>query len=166
MSDSVANQRKMLAELHRLSTEREIAERQMRADFESATSRAQTQRSDSRQAAIMRFQMDRDTTQREYDGAVSGTKMAYETRHDIAHGEQTQGVSRIQAEFVSSQRRAKKKLSEENWEANTVFEATQNAPKLQRENEKKEIRAAQDLLSQALDRANRYLTTCRLGRLR
>src|SRR5262245_36562071 len=119
MTVSVEQQRKMLSELHRLSAEREIAERQLRADFETATSRAQTGRSDARQAAIMRFQMDRDTTQRDYDSAVSGAKSAYETRHDIAHDELNQALARIQTESTNAQRRAKKRLAEENWEANT-----------------------------------------------
>ncbi|HEY2882937.1 MAG TPA: FtsK/SpoIIIE domain-containing protein [Pirellulales bacterium] len=165
MSVNSAAQREMLAQLHRLSAQREMAERQMRSEFETATARAQTQRSDSRQAAIMRFQMDRDSTQREYDAAVAGAKMEYDTRHEMDESNRQQATARAQADFSSTQRRAKRKLTEENWEANTVFEATQNAPKLQREQQKKEIRSTLEVLSQALELANQYLVVSRLKKL-
>ena len=156
----------MLAELHRMSAEREAAEQKTRTEFDSASARAQSQRSDARQAAIMRFQLDRDSTQREYDSVVAGAKSYYETRHDIASSDLQQSLHRAQSDFASEERRAKHKHSEECWEANTVYEATQNAPQLKFDQTVKEIEATQDVLSRALDLANQHLVTCRLGRLR
>src|SRR5262249_33473616 len=157
-------QRQMLAQLHRLSIEREAAERKTRSEFETATARAQTQRSDARQAAIMHYQLDRDSTQREYDAVVAGANAAYETRHDIAKSELEQALTKAQADYATDNRRAKKKLAEENWEANTVYEATQNAPKLQMAQEHKEIAATQDVMRQAIEAANHHLMTCRLSK--
>src|SRR5271169_2377918 len=131
MSFSAATQRENLASLYRLSLERDQAERQMRAEFETTSTRIQRELSDARQAAIMKFQLERDSTQREYDSAVAGAKAVYDTRHDIAENDHAQSLKRGQSELVSAQRKAQKRLTEENWEANTVFEATQNAPKLQ-----------------------------------
>ena len=88
---------------------------------------------------------------------------AYETRHEIAKSELEQALPG-DADHASDNRRAKKKLAEENWEANTVYEATQNAPKLQMAQEHKEIAATQDVLRQAIEAANHHLMTCRLGK--
>jgi DNA segregation ATPase FtsK/SpoIIIE, S-DNA-T family len=163
---SLATQREVLSQLHRLSADREMAERQIRTEFEAASSRATTARSDARQAANMRFQLDRDTTQREYDAVVAGSKSEYDTMHEMAAAELKQTLSRIQADFTSEQRRAKRKLGEENWEANTVYEATQNAPKQQLEQETKDIESGQATVRQAFDLANRHLAHCRLSKLR
>jgi len=156
----------MLAELYRFSAEREQAERHMRAEFETVTARIQRELSDARQSAIMRFQMDRDNTQREFDSALAGAQAAYETRHDIAAGELQSSLKHIESEFTKSQNKAKKRLTEENWETNTVYEATHTAPKLQFDQDHQEILARHDVLRQAVEVANRYLAVCRLGRLR
>src|ERR1051326_4342187 len=101
MAVSLSTQREMLSQLHRLSADREMAERQIRTEFEAASNRATTSRSDARQAAIMRFQLDRDTTQREYDAVVAGAKSEYDTLHEMAAAELKQSLSRIQADFAS-----------------------------------------------------------------
>ena len=112
----------------------------------------------------MHFQLDRDSTQREYDVVVAGAKAAFDTRHEIAKSELEQALTKAQADHATDNRRAKKKFAEENWEANTVYEATQNAPKLQMAQEHKEIAATQDVLRQAIEAANHHLLTCRLGK--
>jgi len=165
MSFSSVAQREILADLQRLSTQREQAERQMRAEFETVSTRIQRELSDARQAAIMKFQLERDSTQREYDSAVAGAKSVYDTRHDIAESDLQQSHKQIQSELVSAQRKAKKRLTEENWEANTVFEATQNAPQLQFAQDQQEIVARYDVVRRAIDIANRHLADCRLKRV-
>jgi DNA segregation ATPase FtsK/SpoIIIE, S-DNA-T family len=165
MSFSSVAQREILADLQRLSAQREQAERQMRAEFETVSTRIQRELSDARQAAIMKFQLERDSTQREYDSAVAGAKSVYDTRHDITESDLQQSLKQIQSELVSAQRKAKKRLTEENWEANTVFEATQNAPQLQFEQDQQEIVARYDVVRRATDIANRHLADCRLKRV-
>ncbi len=165
MSFSPAGQRKMLAELHRLAAERKLAERQMRSKFETATARIQQALSDARQASILRFQMDRDSTQRQYAAEVEKAQSDYRARYTAAEQDLQQWLAHTQSNFKSALRRAKKELSEENWEANTVFEATQGAPKIQLEQDKKEIGSIHGVLLQTFDLANRYLAICRLGQL-
>ncbi|HEY2827269.1 MAG TPA: hypothetical protein VGJ04_06680, partial [Pirellulales bacterium] len=165
MSFSAASQHEILTELYRLSAEREQAERQMRAEFDATCARIQRELSDGRQAAIMKFQLDRDSTQHEYDAAVAGAKAVYDTRHDIAESDLQQSLKQIKSELTSTQRKAQKRLTEENWEANTVFEATQNAPQLQFEHDQQEIVARHDVLRRAIDIANRHLAACRLSRV-
>jgi DNA segregation ATPase FtsK/SpoIIIE, S-DNA-T family len=165
MALSLDSQRRMLAELHRLSAERETAERQMRAEFDTASGRVQRELSDARQSAIMRFQMDRDSTQREYDAAVVAANSIYETRHEIVAKEQQQAATQAQNDAAKAQRRAKRALSEESWEANTVYEATHNAPKLQLEQETRDLAAAHDVLREVVERANRHLALCRLKKV-
>jgi len=162
---SLDQQLRMLAELHRLSAERETAERQMRAEFETASARVQRELSDGRQTAIMRFQIDRDETQRKYDAAVAAANSIYETRHDLLVKEQQQAIAHAQNDFSKAQRRAKRVLSEESWEANTVYEATHNAPKLQLEQESRELSQASDVLRQVVERVNQHLVNCRLNRV-
>jgi DNA segregation ATPase FtsK/SpoIIIE, S-DNA-T family len=164
-SFSAAGQHEILAALHRLSVEREQAEKQMRADFDTTAARIQRELSDSRQGAIMKFQFERDSTQREFDLALAGAQSVYETRHQIAEDELRKTLLQLEGERTSAQRKAKKRLTEENWEANTVFEATQNAPQLQFEQEQQEIIARHDVLRRALDVANRHLAICRLSRV-
>ncbi|HZZ27202.1 MAG TPA: MARVEL domain-containing protein, partial [Pirellulales bacterium] len=166
MAFSADSQRKALAELYRLSAEREQAERTMRAEFETATARIQRELSDARQSAIMQFQLARDTTQREYDSAIAGTQAAYETRHDIAADELKNTLAAVELDFAKAQRKAKKKLTEENWETNTVYEATHNGPKLQFDADQQEILARHDVVRKTIDVANRHLTICRLSTLR
>src|ERR1700733_1519241 len=101
MSFSSVAQREILADLQRLSAQREQAERQMRAEFETVSTRIQRELSDARQAAIMKFQLERDSTQREYDSAVAGAKSVYDTRHDIAESDLQQSLKQIQSELVS-----------------------------------------------------------------
>ena len=108
MALSLDSQRRMLAELHRLSAERETAERQMRAEFDTASARVQRELSDARQSAIMRFQMDRDSTQRQYDAAVVAANSICETRHEIVAKEQQQAATQAQNDAAKAQRRAKR----------------------------------------------------------
>src|SRR4029077_17076183 len=103
------------------SAEREAAEQKTRAEFDSASARAQSQRSDARQAAIMRFQLDRDSATGEYDSVVAGAKSYYETRHDIASSDLQQSLHRAQSDFASEERRANKKHRQKIWEANTGY---------------------------------------------
>src|SRR5262249_7670937 len=93
-------------------------------------------------------------------------KSEYDTMHELAATELKQTHSRIEADFASDQRRAKRKLGEENWEANTVYEATQNAPKQQLEQETKDIEATQATIRQAFELANRHPVHCRISNLR
>ncbi len=165
MTFSPISQREMLAELHRLSAERELAERKMHADIEAATVRIKQELSDGRQAVILRFQMDRDATQRQYDAEVERAETDFKSKSSAADQDRAQWISHTQSNFNSALRRAKKELSEENWEANTVFEATQHAPKLQLQQDKKEIAATHSVLVQTIELANQYLSVCRLGRL-
>lgn len=162
MSFSSAAQREILALMQRLSVEREQAEQKMRADFEAATTRIQRELSDARQAAIMKFQMDRDSTQHEFDAVVKGAKDIYDTRHEIAESDLQKSLKQIQLELIGTQKKAKNRLTEENWEANTVFEATQNAPQIQFEQEKQENAARYDVLRRAIDLANAHLVRCRI----
>ena len=165
MALSLDSQRRMLAELHRLSAERETAERQMRAEFDTASGRVQRELSDARQSAIMRFQMDRDSTQREYDAAVVAANSIYETRHEIVAKEQQQAADPGTKRRGQSAAAGETVLSEESWEANTVYEATHNAPKLQLEQETRELAAAHDVLREVVERANRHLALCRLKKV-
>ncbi len=165
MSFSAAGQHEILAALHRLSVEREKAEKQMRADFDTTAARIQRELSDSRQGAIMKFQFERDATQREFDMALVGAKSVYNTRHEIAEDDLRKTLLQLEGERNSTQRKAKKRLTEENWEANTVFEATQNAPQLQFEQEQQELIARHDVLRRAIDVAKQHLAACRLSRV-
>ena len=67
----------------------------------------QRELSDARQTAIMRFQIDRDETQRKYDAAVAAANSIYETRHDLLVKEQQQAIAQAQNDFSKAQRRAK-----------------------------------------------------------
>ncbi len=165
MSLTPDTQRELLARLHSLAFERETAEGQTRAEFDSASEKAKRELSDARQAAISKFQLDRDNTQREYDAVVAGANMQCETRLSEAENELRHATQKFGTEYVKTERRAKKKLAEEIWEANTVFEATQNAPKLQRDQEEKQIEALWITLVQALTHANRQLADYRHAKL-
>ncbi len=113
----------------------------------------------------MKFQFERDATQREFDMALAGAKSNYNTRHEIAEDELRKTLLQLEGERNSAQRKAKKRLTEENWEANTVFEATQNAPQLQFEQEQQELIARHDVLRRTIDVANRHLAASRLSRV-
>jgi S-DNA-T family DNA segregation ATPase FtsK/SpoIIIE len=165
MSLTPDTHRELLAKLHSQAFERETAEGQTRAEFESASQRAKQALSDSRQAAISRFQLDRDSTQREYDAVVAGAKMQFETLQAQAESELRHSAEKARAEFAKAERRAKKKLAEETWEANTVYEATHHAPKLQLEQEEKQIEALSAVLDQALAQANRLLANYRHAKM-
>jgi S-DNA-T family DNA segregation ATPase FtsK/SpoIIIE len=166
MSFSPQGQREMLAELHRLAAEREHAERQMRTDFDEATVRNQQLLSDSRQAAIMRFQMDRDTTQREYDKTVERSQAIYESARQTEEVDFQQSTAEIHSKFKTSLRKAKKQLSEQTWETNTVFEATQGSPKIQLKQDEKDINSTHAVAKQSFDLANQHLAASRLSNLR
>src|SRR5262245_13093341 len=157
MSLTPDTQRELLARLHMLAFERETAEGQTRSEFETASDRAKQTLSDSRQGAIMRFQLDRDNTQREYDAIIAGANMQFETLKSSADSELRHTSEKLQTDSVKLERRAKKKASEETWEANTVFEATQNAPKVALDQEEKQVEAVVATLDQALAHANRQL---------
>jgi DNA segregation ATPase FtsK/SpoIIIE, S-DNA-T family len=166
MSFSPKGQREMLAELHRLAAEREAAEREMRTQFDAATARNQQLLSDSRQAAIVRFQMDRDSTQHEYDRTVEKSQEIYESARQMEERDFQESTERIHGKFKSSLRKAKKELSEQTWEANTVFEATQGAPKVQLKQDEVDIASTFAVIQQSFDLANEHLAACRLTRLR
>jgi hypothetical protein len=165
MSLSPDTQRDLLAKLHSLAFERETAEGQTRAEFEAASERAKRELSDARQAAIGKFQLDRDNTQREYDAVVAGATMQFDTLRSEAESDLQRAVEKARADCVKAERRAKKKLAEEIWEANTVYEATQNAPKLQLDQEEKQIEALTAALNQALIHANRRLADYRHAKM-
>ncbi len=165
MTFSAGGQREMLAELHRLAVERETAEAQARTQFDTATQRAQRELSDFRQTAILKFQIDRDSTQREYTSLVARTATDYDTRREAAEEEMRHSIRQAKGKFTSGERRAKSKLAESQWETNTVFEATHNAPKVQLAEEEKQFSALAESLAQLLQRANKRLVEFRLGRL-
>ncbi len=165
MTFSAGGQREMLAELHRLAVERETAEAQARTQFDTATQRAQRELSDFRQTAILKFQMDRDSTQREYTSLVARTASDYDTRREAAEEEMRHAIRQAKGKFTSGERRAKSKLAESQWETNTVFEATHNAPKVQLAEEEEQFAALAESLAQLLQRANQRLAEFRLGRL-
>jgi DNA segregation ATPase FtsK/SpoIIIE, S-DNA-T family len=165
MSLTPDTQRELLARLHTLAFERETAEGQTRSEFETASDRAKQTLSDSRQGAIMRFQLDRDNTQREYDAVIAGANMQFETLKSGADSELRHTTEKLQTDCVKLERRAKKKASEETWEANTVFEATQNAPKIALDQEEKQIEAVMAALDQGLAHANRQLVNFRHSKL-
>ncbi len=165
MSFSAGSQREMLAELHNLAAEREAAEAQVRTQYDTATQRAQRELSDFRQTAILRFQMDRDSTQREYTSLVARTASNYDASKEAADEELRRTIREANDKFISDERRAKSKLAESTWETNTVFEATHNAPQIQLAEEEKQFAAIADSLAQLLQRTNQRLAEYRLRRL-
>ncbi|MCC7086391.1 MAG: hypothetical protein IT427_15420 [Pirellulales bacterium] len=161
MSLTPETHRELLARLHTLAFERELAEGQTRSEFAAASDRTKQALSDARQGAIMRFQLDRDNTQREYDAVIAGAQMQFETLHSSVESELHWTIEKARIDCAKTERRAKKKAGEEVWEANTVFEATQNAPKLQLEQEEKQVDALIASLKQTLAHANRQLASFR-----
>ena len=165
MSFTAASQREMLAELHRLAAERENAEGQVRQEFETATNLAQRELSDVRQTGILKFQMDRDSTQREYASLVARAASDYDTNREAADEALRHAVRQAKGKFASAEKKAKSKLTEAVWETNTVYEATQNAPKLQLAEEERQLAVAAETINQILLKANERLNAFRLGTL-
>src|SRR5437879_4324557 len=121
---SIAIQRTLLADLYRLSAEREAAEKRVRSEFLARNQGAEKEFAASKDQIAKRFKTELDSTQNEFDKALARPANEYQTQHDLFEAELTETRERILDKYTTREQEAIKQLEQDSWQATTVFEAS------------------------------------------
>ena len=121
---SIAIQRELIAELHRLAAERDAAEKRVEAEFRARNAAAEKEFAAAKDQLAKQFKTDLDATQKEFDQALGRPKSEYESQHDLFETELTETRERVLDKYNTREQEAIKQLEQDTWQATTVFEAS------------------------------------------
>ena len=158
---SLSIQRSLVADLHRLSAEREAAEKRVRAEFQAHNDAAEKEFASSKDQIAKRFKTELDATQHEFDEALARPATEYQTRHDLIETELTETRERILDKFTSREQEAIKQLEQDSWQATTVFEASHPGLLEQFNRVEARVNANAESLKVVAEQASQHLELCR-----
>ncbi len=158
---SIATQRTLLADLTRLSSEREAAEKKVRAEFLARNEAAAKEFSAAMDQIAKRSKAELESTQREFDQALERPASEYQTQHELIADELSETRERVQERFASREQEANKQLEQDSWQATTVFEASHPGLLEQFNRVEARVTANAETLKSVADQAWQYLEICR-----
>ena len=121
---SIAIQRELIAELHRLAAERDAAEKRVEAEFRARNAAAEREFAAAKDQLAKQFKTDLDATQKEFDQALGRPKSEYDSQHDLFQTELTETRERVLDKYNTREQEAIRQLEQDTWQATTVFEAS------------------------------------------
>ncbi len=154
-------ERQLLADLYRLSAEREAAERRVHAELAARNEAAAKEFKATREKLTAKFNADLNRTQGEFDAALASATADYEREHTAAADECQEIRDRVQEKFATRETETNKQLEQDSWQASTVFEAAH--PGLLEQLNRVEARVAgnSEQLNSLANETLQYLEVCR-----
>ncbi len=158
---SISIERTLLADLHRLSAEREAAEKQVEQEFIARNKAAQREYATGKDQLAKAFKAELDATQHEYDQALARPQNEYKTQHDLIEAELTETRERVLERFHSREQEAVKQLEQDSWQATTVFEASHPGLLEQFNRVEARVNGSGEVLKVVAEQAWQHLELCR-----
>src|SRR5687768_11941964 len=161
MQLTIQAERTLLAELLRLSAEREASERRRESDYEERGRKATQQFRDSQQGITKRYRTEKETAEREYHNI----RVRANAEADAQISEARKALERIEhaasAEFTATAERIQKELEHETWETGAIFDSRKNAPKELVAQTETQVRAYFQQIEALAQQARDHLRECR-----
>src|SRR6185295_16041967 len=120
--------RSLLADLRRVLAERAESERRIAAELAGNTEKAEQEFSDARRAVTERWESESRAANVAYSAIERESLAAFDSQFGPTQREFSEYQERATHEHQQKTRRAKRKLKEARWEAETVFEASKDEP--------------------------------------
>ena len=160
---SVEVQHELLADLTRLSAEREAAERRVRDEFAARNAAAEKEFRAAKEQLAERFKSQQKSTEREYEELMARASADYQSGQAAASKAYESGRRDVLDDFAKHEQDANKQLAQECWEATTVFESTNPGLLEQYNRVEFKVRGHGETLLVLVDQVWHYLQECRMS---
>ncbi len=155
-------ERKLVADLYRLSAERQAAEQRVSTDFAARNEAAEKLFATSKKEIGERFQKQTKATEKEFADSLARANADYETQSAAAQAEFQATRDRVLDDFTTREQQANKQLETDSWEATTVFEAAHPGLLEQFDIVEARIKGHTQSLSDVVGKAHQQLEHCRV----
>jgi len=156
-------ERKLLAELLRLSAEREASERRRQSDYEEHGRRATQQFRDLQQGITKRYRTEKEAAEREYQNLSARANAESEARSTEARKALNALERRTAEEFAATAGSLQKELENETWETGAIFDSQKKGPRELVEQTEAQVRTYLQQIEVLAEGARNYIRECRFA---